>query len=143
MKVALPVWQGRVSPVFDVARTLVLVDVADGVEMARRSVELSAENPQARAGEVSGLGVDVLICGAISRPLEMALQGAGVRVIPQTCGDAEEVLSAFADGGFGEDVFLMPGCCGRRRRMQGRGGRGPGPGRARRRGKRGGGHATR
>jgi predicted Fe-Mo cluster-binding NifX family protein len=115
MKVAIPHWQGRVSPVFDVAGQVMVVEVNGGIERGREDVVLDVEDPQARAARLSQAGADVLICGAISWPLEMAVSAAGIQVIPQTCGDVESVLAAFVDGRLGQDAFLMPGCCGRRR----------------------------
>jgi len=126
MRVAIPHWQGRVSPVFDVAGNVLLVDVADGKETARRNVAIDSPPPQARAKILAGEGATTLICGAISRPLEMALAAASIEVISQTCGNVEQVLAAFIGGQLKQDTFLMPGCCGRRRRQQagrGRGGR--------------------
>jgi predicted Fe-Mo cluster-binding NifX family protein len=76
MKVAIPEWRGRVSPVFDVARNLLLVEVENGAEQARRNVDLIVKEPGARADFVARLGTDVLVCGAISWPLEMALAAA-------------------------------------------------------------------
>lgn len=115
MKVAIPHWHGRISPVFDVAGNLLLTDVQGGTARDRQAIRLDVEDVQARAQYLAGLGVDVLICGAISGPLERALSNAGVGVIPQTCGDVEEVLAAFVAGRLSQDAFLMPGCCGRRR----------------------------
>lgn len=122
MKLAIPHWLGRVSPVFDVAGRLLVVTL-DGAEAGRREeVSVTEENPCARAALLVRLGVGVLICGAISRPLEMAVAAAGIEVFSQTCGDVEQVLAAYLDGRLAQDRFLMPGCCGRRRR--GRRGRG-------------------
>jgi len=118
MKVAIPHWQGRVSPVFDVATHVLLVDVHDGAERRRQDVHLDASGPRARASVLADLGADVLVCGAISRQQETALSGAGVRVIPQVCGDVEEVLVAFSDGRLSHDAFLMPGRYGWRRRLE-------------------------
>jgi len=115
MRVAIPQWQGRVSPVFDVAGHLLLVDVAKGSELDRRSVWIEADGPHARLAAVRDHAAGLLICGAISAPLEAALQAAGVEIISQTCGDVEEVLAAFIQGRLGLDTFLMPGCCRRRR----------------------------
>ena len=127
MKVAIPHWQGRVSPVFDAATRLLLVDVADGHESGRAELPLTATDPTQRAGELSRGGTNVLICGAISWPLEMAVSSAGIQVIAQVCGHVEEVLRAFFEGKLSDPAFLMPGCCGRRRRFHG----GHGHGRAR------------
>lgn len=126
MKIAIPHWQGRVSPVFDVAGNVLIVEMDGGVEQARRDVMFDAADPHARASRLAEVGAEVLVCGAISRPLEMAIAAAGIEVIPQTCGDVEKVLMAFARGTLQGDGFLMPGCCGRRRMCRARRRRGRG-----------------
>jgi len=118
MKVAIPHWQGRVSPVFDVASHVLLVDVDDGTERGRQDVYLDANGPRARASLLADLGADVLVCGAISRQQETALSATGVRVIQQICGNVDEVLVAFRNDRLSRDAFLMPGRYGRRRRSR-------------------------
>ena len=115
MRTAIPVSDGRISPVFDAARRLLLVDIENGREVRR--TEQTVEEPELgpRARRVAESGADVLICGAISRPLEAMLLSAGVGVIPQTCGPVEDVLKAFISGKLTEQAFVMPGCCGHRR----------------------------
>ena len=120
MKVAIPQWNGRVSPVFDVAGSLLLVDVADGQELRREEGTLTASDPLQRAKEVAQFEAEVLICGAISLPLEAALAFTGVQVIPFTCGRVEDVLAAFIDGRLEQGAFWMPGCRGRRRQFRAR-----------------------
>ena len=122
MRIAIPHWQGRVSPVFDVAGSLLLVDVTDKREVGRRDVPLTVADPALRARQVADLPTDVLICGAISWPLELALQSAGVEVVSQICGQVEEVMQSFLAETLEDGAFLMPGCCGRRRFRGGRGG---------------------
>jgi predicted Fe-Mo cluster-binding NifX family protein len=119
MKVAIPHWQGRVSPVFDVATQLLIAEIEDGEVVERYTLGLNASDLHARARQVAELGVDVLICGAISWPLELALANTGVDVVPQTCGQVEDILATFLAGRLGQNAFLMPGCCGRRRRFRG------------------------
>ena len=116
---AIPTWNGRVSPVLDVATCLLVVDAEGGAEVARREVEIAEAHLTTRVNRIRELGVEVLICAAVSGPLEAALYSAGVRVLPQTCGPVEEVLRAFLAGRLTDEAFLMPGCCGRRRRCRG------------------------
>ena len=118
MKVAIPYWQGRVSPVLDVAGKFLLVDLEAGREVSRKDASLFPVGPLERVRELRQIGVQILICGAVSRPLELALDAASVQVIPHTCGQVEEVLAAFVNGQLNEYAFLMPGCCGRRRRFR-------------------------
>lgn len=123
MRIAIPHWQDRVSPVFDSAGAVLLVEVEDGREVSREKKRLAREDAAGRAAEVSGLGAKVLICGAISAVLEARLASAGVRVIGFVCGGIEEVLGAFLDGRLAQPDFRMPGCGAGRRRSQGGGGR--------------------
>jgi predicted Fe-Mo cluster-binding NifX family protein len=127
VRIAIPTWEHRISPVFDVAKRLLLVETEGAAEVARDEVAVAGSDVAVRARRVTELGVDVLICGAISQPLEALLASAGVRVISQTCGGVEEVLRAFVAGELANNnLYLMPGCCGRRRRFRGEGGQVPG-----------------
>lgn len=119
MRIAIPIVDGRISPVFDVAERLLLVDVEDGSEVRRSEEVLEDHAIETRTKRVAQLHVNVLVCGAISRPLQAMLLSAGVEVIPQTCGRVEDVLRAFVAGRLRGDAFVMPGCCGRRRRFRG------------------------
>jgi predicted Fe-Mo cluster-binding NifX family protein len=118
MKLAIPCWQGRVSPVFDVAGMLLLVEIEEGTERRRELAHLNMSEVETRARQLAEMGADVLVCGAISWPLELAVCAAGVEVISQICGDVDQVLTAFLDGHLSEDVFLMPGCGRRPRRFR-------------------------
>ncbi len=120
MRVAIPTWCGRVSPVFDVARHLLLVDVDGDTEVGREQVDIEDTRTTRRAKRLAELGVNMLICEAISAPLQATLTSADVLVVPHACGPVEEVLRAFLAGRLADDAFLMPGCCGRRRRVRSR-----------------------
>ena len=119
MRVAVPKWSGRVSPVLDVAGHLLLVEAEHGRELGRRDVPVEATDLLARARRIAESHPDVLICGAVSRPLEALLSSAGIRLISHKCGPVEDVLQAFLEGHLTERSFLMPGCCGRRRQFRG------------------------
>ncbi|NQT38682.1 MAG: NifB/NifX family molybdenum-iron cluster-binding protein [Planctomycetes bacterium] len=121
MRTAIPISDGRISPVFDVARRLLLVDIENEHEVRRTEEVLEEPELAARARRVAELGADTLVCGAISRPLESMLLSTGVEVIPQTCGPVEDVLRAFISGQLTEQAFVIPGCCGHRRRLRGGG----------------------
>ena len=105
---------------FDVAKRLVVVKLEGDREVSREEAVIEETPLAARAKRVGELGVNVLICGAISMPLEAILASAGVLVIPHTCGPVESVLRAFVSRRLTDQAFLMPGCCGRRRRFRGR-----------------------
>jgi predicted Fe-Mo cluster-binding NifX family protein len=113
MRIAIPVWNGRVSPVFDVARSIRVFDICDGavIDVSDRRLRI-----EGRAEALVKLGVDVLICSAISAPLESRLWASGIQVVPETCGTAEDIISAFVVGDLGLKKFRSPGHpCIRRR----------------------------
>ena len=116
MRLAIPVWNDRVSPVFDTASRVLLLDLADGIEQARQLVEVAqARFSTERAKRLAELGVNVLVCGAISRPLAGFLSAAGIIVIPWVSGALEEVLRAYLTDRLSDTCWRMPGCGGRHR----------------------------
>jgi predicted Fe-Mo cluster-binding NifX family protein len=123
MLLIVPVHLNRISPVADVARQFLLLelDAQAGPELRRSEVRLHDTEPLARARALAELEPQVLICGAISRSFETLLASSGVRVIPNTCGPVDEVIAAFVAGQLTDDAFLMPGCA--RRGLRYRGGR--------------------
>jgi len=114
MQVAIPIWNGRVSPVFESIRTLVVLQVENRREQGRTEVHLADPAPQARVRSLVEHGVDVLICGAISRPLAEMCAAAGITVIAWVSGDFEAVVEAFVEDALPNPAYTMPGCCGRR-----------------------------
>jgi predicted Fe-Mo cluster-binding NifX family protein len=110
MKVAIPKWRHRISPVLDRSQILVLFDLENGKEVGRIKIRMTHTDPLARARQISDLGVDVIICGAVSSILEIALVSAGINVISCKCGPVKEVLNAYMENKLMDSAFLMPGC---------------------------------
>jgi len=116
--IAIANWQGCISPVFDVSDRLCLIHVENGKELQRENILLKNRDPFTRAKEMANIGVELLICGAVSHALETALINAGIRVIGFACGNLENVLGAFVRGQLTGRSFFMPGCFGRRQRYR-------------------------
>jgi predicted Fe-Mo cluster-binding NifX family protein len=110
MRIAIPQWQGRIAPVFDVAVNLLLIDIEDGQPTRREQRRLVAMEASARVAEFLSLGAGILICGAISAPLQSRLMAAGVQVIGFACGMVDEVLAAYLNDSLTNRAFVMPGC---------------------------------
>ena len=123
MRLGIPVWGDRVSPVLDAAARLVVVDLDEGGEPTE--VALGQTGGARRASAIAGLGLDVLICGAVTAHLANLLEASGVRVVPWVSGTVDDVVSAFREDALSKARFSMPGCrCGRGRRRHGGGGKG-------------------
>jgi predicted Fe-Mo cluster-binding NifX family protein len=110
MKVALPIWQGQVSSVFDFAHKLLIVELENGIEKKRWEIDLTEQRGLKRADKLKQLGVGILICGAISRPLAEMLNSLRIEVLPCVRGSSEEVLNAYKTGQLNFPKYAMPGC---------------------------------
>lgn len=113
MRIAVADWNGYISPVFDTARRIRLVESGAPLDLGGQLTELTEDDPAQRALRLSELGVNVLICGAISRPLEAMIAAQGIRIISRVCGAIVDVVHAFRINNALPDEFLMPGCCRR------------------------------
>jgi len=121
MKTAFSSWNNRIAPVFDVARQVFLVEI-DADRIISEIVEtIPPDDFMAKAQCLAELGVSTLICGAISRSMQVLVTSYGIIVIPFVAGDLQEVVHAWLDGRIHDDLFAMPGCCPQGRRRGGRG----------------------
>jgi predicted Fe-Mo cluster-binding NifX family protein len=109
MKVALPVWQGQVSSVFDFAHKLLVIELKNGGETDSQEIVLVEQSGPERAATLKQLGVGVLICGAISRPLAEMINGSGIQVLPFVKGSAEQIMNAYKTGQLSQPQYTMPG----------------------------------
>ena len=131
MKIAIPIWDNVVSSAFDFAKKLLLVDVENQIETNRSEVPFEAKSLPEKVRKLKGLGVNVLVCGAISQTLANMVEVSGIQVLPYVTGSIDDVLQAYLTGQLVKPEFSMPGCWpgarkgfGRRRRgYRWRGGR--------------------
>jgi predicted Fe-Mo cluster-binding NifX family protein len=113
--VALTVWENRISPVFDVAHDLMIVNIDNGKVSDKRYVSFDPERISSLLTILEDRNVDCLICGAISEAPARMIVDSGIRLIPFITGDFNLVLGYFAKGESLVPGFLMPGCgCPRR-----------------------------
>ena len=110
MKLALSVWENRISPVFDCAQTLLVVDMNRGMVSGKSVEPFGDESPFFRATRLSELGVEVLICGAVSDAFANIIETYGIRILSFIAGGVDEVLHAYLTGGLHNAKFRMPGC---------------------------------
>ena len=110
MKIAIPVYNDSVSNVFDFAHRLLLMDIENAKEFNRSEVALESQSLPQRAGNLKNLGVDVLICGAISQALVNMVTASGIQVLPYVTGRVNDVLEAYLTGQLVKPQFSMPGC---------------------------------
>jgi len=111
----------------DAAARLYLAEMGKAGISKPREVGLPSLHFIQLADYISSLGVDVLICGAISRSLEERLNQLGVKTVSWISGNVHDVMVAYRTGELDNDDYFMPGY--RRRGRCRRKGRGFGGGR--------------
>lgn len=126
MRTAIACWRGRIAPLFDTAGSVVVLEAVGGHDDPEEAVALPEDWP-ARVGRLREMGVERLVCGAISPFLRDLLDSAGIEVIAFVSGDVSDIDEALKRGGDLREEHPMPGC-GRRCSMRGGSGRGTGGG---------------
>ena len=77
---------------------------------ARQREVIEAPTTALKLERLLELGVETLICGAISEPLHKELTARGVEVIGFVAGEIEEVVTTYLAGGLPSPELSMPGC---------------------------------
>ena len=120
MKVAIPVWNNRVAPVFDAADRWLSVSVAGNRWQIEQEITFISSIPEMKVQELLEQKVEHLICGAIPYRYERFLQSAGCEVISFISGKPEDVIRALINDKISDSSLYMPGCRQREQRGYGR-----------------------
>jgi predicted Fe-Mo cluster-binding NifX family protein len=118
MKVAIPTFGPRVSPRFDYAPGLLLINLEDGKVVGSERFSLQAWDRFQRLQKLRELGVQTLICGGIDGNSAQILSDYGIRVIAWVAGEADEAIQFFLEGKLRPGVELGPRWRRGRRRGQ-------------------------
>ena len=110
MRIALPIWNDKVSPVLDTASSLLIVETDNLDEISRFKTNFKEQDISKRCLHIQDLKVNIVICGAISRPFSMLLLSSDIKIISGISGPAEDVLDAYLHGSLLNSKYLMPGC---------------------------------
>ncbi len=116
MKVAFTIWNNRISPVFDVAQHALLLKAEQSVIQYQKVFDLPVDSPINKLTFLISQNVDLLICGAISRSLQFAIEEHGIKLYPFCSGEVSELIEYWQKDQLDQVSFAMPGC-GKRRCM--------------------------
>jgi len=110
-RVAIPVFQSRVSPVFDCCSRALLVDLEPGQNREVKRIEITLENltVSERLNLLNKLRVTIVICAGISQSFHDRLIAARISPIAGVAGEVEQVLSAYMCNELDDACFYMPG----------------------------------
>ena len=109
MRIAISIWDDKISPVLDTASKLLIIDDKTQKESSRFEANLLEQDMSQRCSFIRGLELDVLICGAVSRQFSGMLKASGIKIISGISGPAEDVLNAYLQVGSLHSGFFMPG----------------------------------
>jgi predicted Fe-Mo cluster-binding NifX family protein len=118
-KAAFAYWDNRIAPVFDTAKWILVVESESGEITRDIQVTLPDEQPVQKALRLAESGIEVLVCGAISRQLYILIHSYGIKIFSFVSGNLLEVVKAWIGGTLEQETFAMPGCSGRGRRRFG------------------------
>ena len=106
---AIPVFRGRISPVFDTCTQLTLLARAGNSLPSAKPLPLKGNSIFERVDEIKSMGVGVVICGAVSSAFYNLLINNGIELVCGITGDIEEVIAAYRSGTLSNARFRMPG----------------------------------
>lgn len=109
IRIAIPIFQHRVSPVLDTCTRLLIFDFEAHSEIDRREVIFDMLSLSERFDIVKKLNPDAVICCGISDVFDRMFQAAGIRLICGIAGDVQLVAEAFLCNRLDAPCFRMPG----------------------------------
>lgn len=109
-RIVIPVFQSRISPVFDCCNRVLLVDLEQDREIRRTEITCQDLSVFERVNLLIESRVTFVICAGISQSFHDQLLAAEISTIPGIVGQVEEVLSAFRCDRLDNSGFGMPGC---------------------------------
>jgi predicted Fe-Mo cluster-binding NifX family protein len=112
MKVALTVWDKRISPVFDSSQKLLIADIDRNKNIDRQYEYFNSEHLTQLIRQLEKYNVSVIICGAISEFPYKILETNSIKIIPFVSGEVDKILNAIVNGISILPIFRMPGCKG-------------------------------
>jgi predicted Fe-Mo cluster-binding NifX family protein len=113
MKIAIPIFENRISPRFDFSPQMWVIEVERGKVVGREKFSTANLNLPQRLDQITSNGVDKIICGGIDGLSRDQLGSRGIDVVQDVTGDADMVFDLFMRG------RLRSGFCCERRRGRG------------------------
>ena len=86
-----------------------MIEVQGKREQSREVLDISAWAPHGRAARVAQLGVDQLVCGALSSFDEAGFDESPVRLVPRVAGPVDAVIQAILSGAISPGQDYWPG----------------------------------
>lgn len=109
VRVAIPIFRSRVSPVFDSCIRVLLLDIEHNQEIERSEIYLDEFSLTERMAVLQRSKVKTIICSGISDILQNMLQSVKINLITGIAGEVDQVVAAYLSKRLNEPQFHMPG----------------------------------
>ncbi|MBF0260062.1 MAG: NifB/NifX family molybdenum-iron cluster-binding protein [Desulfamplus sp.] len=109
MKIAIPIFNDRVSPRFDNAQNFILLTVEKRIEIERQELPVKNWALIKKIMTLIEKEVDTVICGGIDRSSMQQLSSYGINVYSWVTGNVEDALSCFLQGELDSGSILGKG----------------------------------
>jgi predicted Fe-Mo cluster-binding NifX family protein len=105
MVIAMCVYKDRVSPLFDTTNRIYVAKIEDGKLVNYFGVRLTGMSVFDKIRKIQALGAELLIAGAISRPLSLLLESNGINVRAYVSAGIDELIREYIESSVKKDVF--------------------------------------
>ena len=115
MKLAIPLYETRVSPRYGYSQSVLIVEINGQHEIHRKILGLEKYHPENTPQILSEEGVEIVISGGMNHYFQNLFRSRGIQVICGIIGEPDDALAAFKAG----ELTSGMGCCpqrGRRRK---------------------------
>jgi predicted Fe-Mo cluster-binding NifX family protein len=108
-RVAIPVFESRVSPVLDSCKRIVVLDIDGGREILRQEVLLEKMSIHERLEVITRWRIKKIICAGVSEVMCKFLAAKNIILIGGIAGELEKIINAYICNCLDDPCFLMPG----------------------------------
>jgi predicted Fe-Mo cluster-binding NifX family protein len=108
-RVAIPIFESRVSPVLDSCSRLLCIDLEEGIEMRREEIAVQKLSVYERLDMLCRWGIKTVICAGISELMCSLLKSRNIESVSGVVGEVEKIINAYCCGNLDDPCFCMPG----------------------------------
>ena len=108
MKVAIPVFQTKISPRFDSTQGFILLQIEKSDVIKREKLSTRNCPSSAKIKQLVDLKIDTLICGGIDLESMQQLNFNGIKIYSWITGEIEDAVTRFLGQGLESGIILGP-----------------------------------
>ena len=106
MKLAIPVFNSKISPRFDHTQGFVLIETEGASIVSKEQIATPGWSVTAKMKQLVDLGINTLICGGIDRASMQYLSFNRVKIYSWVTGDVDDAVACFLDNRMRPGIIL-------------------------------------